>query len=208
MLADLPCPIYITTDMSTLLADALRAAGKDPQIELCRWNEDVEQLPSIYDDEPDYRPTEQRPLVYHLFGIHDEPDSMVLTEDDYFDYLHRRFDQQGPDSDRGAPGAGRHGAAVPGLSARRLELPRAVSQHHEPGGRQPAQQVRAYRRPDAARRRSLPGTRARAPATLRHTSRVPTSASFGAASRISPRSCWCSGTPARTRAPRDGADCI
>ena len=25
--------------------------------------------------------------MYHLFGVHDEPDSLVLTEDDYFDYL-------------------------------------------------------------------------------------------------------------------------
>jgi hypothetical protein len=25
--------------------------------------------------------------VYHLFGVNDEPDSLVLTEDDYFDYL-------------------------------------------------------------------------------------------------------------------------
>jgi hypothetical protein len=87
VLAELPCPIYITTNLSNMLAEALRAAGKDPQVELCRWNADIERLPSIYDDEPDYQSTEQRPLVYHLFGISDEPDSLVLTEDDYFDFL-------------------------------------------------------------------------------------------------------------------------
>jgi len=87
VLAGLSLPIYITTDSSNLLADALAAAGKDPQVELCRWNEDVELLPSIYDDEPTYRPDAQRPLVYHLFGRIQEPDSLVLTEDDYFDYL-------------------------------------------------------------------------------------------------------------------------
>jgi hypothetical protein len=70
-----------------LLAEALRAAGKDRQVELCRWIDDFEALPSIYDDEPDYRPTSERPLVYHLFGSIDEPDSIVLTEDNYFDYL-------------------------------------------------------------------------------------------------------------------------
>ncbi len=87
ILAGLPFPVYITTNASNMLAEALRVAGKDPQVELCRWNKDVELLPSIYDDEPDYQPSEQRPLVYHLFGAFDEPISMVLTEDDYFDYL-------------------------------------------------------------------------------------------------------------------------
>jgi hypothetical protein len=87
VLAQLPLSIYITTDSSNLLAEALVAAGKDPQVELCRWNEDVDLLPSIYDDEPNYRPDVQRPLVYHLFGRIQEPNSLVLTEDEYFDYL-------------------------------------------------------------------------------------------------------------------------
>ena len=87
VLAELPVSIYLTTDATNLLADALTAAGKEPQAELCRWNEDLAQLPSIYDQEPDYRPDEKRPLVYHLFGRLCEPDSLILTEDDYFDYL-------------------------------------------------------------------------------------------------------------------------
>jgi len=87
VLAQLPLPIYITTDPSNLLAEALASAGKDPQVEFCRWNDKVEMLPSIYDTEPTYRPDVQRPLVYHLFGRIQEPDSLVLTEDNYFDYL-------------------------------------------------------------------------------------------------------------------------
>ncbi len=87
VLAELPFPIYITINPTNMLEEALKAAGKDPVVELCRWNSDLEQLPSIYDDEPNYQPSEQRPLVYHLFGIAEEPDSVVLTEDDYFDYL-------------------------------------------------------------------------------------------------------------------------
>jgi hypothetical protein len=87
MLAGLPLPVYITTDPSNLLADALAAAGKHPQVELCLWNNDVALLPSIYDEQPGYRPDVQHPLVYHLFGRIQEPDSLVLTEDDYFDYL-------------------------------------------------------------------------------------------------------------------------
>lgn len=87
VLAGLPLPIYITTNPGNLLGEALRAAGREPVVEICRWSEDLTTLPSIYDTEPDYRPTAQRPLVYHLFGRLDEPESVVLTEDDYFDYL-------------------------------------------------------------------------------------------------------------------------
>jgi hypothetical protein len=65
----------------------LRAAGKEPRIELCRWNEDTERIPSIFDEEPDYEPSPEQPLVYHMFGIFEEPESLVVTEDDYFDFL-------------------------------------------------------------------------------------------------------------------------
>ncbi len=86
-LAQLPLPIFITTNPDTLLTSALIDAGKDPQVVLCPWNEYIEQVESVYDREPDYFPTPERPLIYHLFGRIDEPDSIVLTEDDYFDFL-------------------------------------------------------------------------------------------------------------------------
>jgi hypothetical protein len=87
VLAQLPFPIYITTNPDNLLVEALREAGKDPQVELCPWNEYVEQAGSLSESQPDYRPTPEKPLVYYLFGRFGEPDSLVLTEDDYFDYL-------------------------------------------------------------------------------------------------------------------------
>ena len=68
VLAQLPLPIFITTNSNNLLALALKEAGKDPQVAICPWNEHTEQLKSIYDLEPGYQPTPQRPLVYHLFG--------------------------------------------------------------------------------------------------------------------------------------------
>jgi hypothetical protein len=95
ILARLPFPIYITTNPDPLLEDALADASsgisdgavKRPQMGLCNWNERIDPLPSVYDREPDYRPDATRPLVYHLFGRLSQPDSLVLTEDDYFDYL-------------------------------------------------------------------------------------------------------------------------
>jgi hypothetical protein len=87
VLAELPLPLYITANFGSLLTDALREAGKDPQVALCPWNRRTSRLPSVYDAEPDYGPTVERPLVYHLFGHLNHPESVVLTEDDYFDYL-------------------------------------------------------------------------------------------------------------------------
>jgi hypothetical protein len=87
LLAAQPFPVYITTAQHSLLGEALRAAGKDPRIEFCRWNEDIVDLPNVFLEEPDYRPTPEQPLVFHLFGILGEPDSLVITEDDHFDYL-------------------------------------------------------------------------------------------------------------------------
>ena len=82
-LAALPLPIYITANQDTLLEDALREAGKNPKTLLCPWNEYIEQALDEYTEEP----TEQTPLVFHLFGRWQEPDSVVLTEDNYFDFL-------------------------------------------------------------------------------------------------------------------------
>lgn len=100
LLAQLPLPIYITANVNNLLAKALKEAGKDPQVVICPWYKQVTGQPddgeeeeeqqeelTIFDREPDYTPTEQRPLVYHLFGRFGSDRSLVITEDDYFDYL-------------------------------------------------------------------------------------------------------------------------
>jgi hypothetical protein len=87
VLAQLPAPVYITTLPSRLLARALTDAGRKPEVELCRWHEDADWPESVFEREPGYRPTPERPLIYHLLGTFDEPESLVLTEDDYFDFL-------------------------------------------------------------------------------------------------------------------------
>jgi hypothetical protein len=88
VLARFPCPIYVTTESTTLLAEALREAGKDPVIDFCRWNPDVRRWPeSPLEADPDYEPDEHRPLVFHVFGVLEAPDSIVITEDEYFDFL-------------------------------------------------------------------------------------------------------------------------
>jgi hypothetical protein len=88
VLARLPFKTFITTHPSDLLADALTAEGKHPQAELCRWKDEPIWPKSIFDDPTSqYEPSRQSPLIYHLFGHLQELDTLVLTEDDYFDYL-------------------------------------------------------------------------------------------------------------------------
>ena len=89
VLAALPFPIYLTTNPDHLLVEALREAGKQPEVGLCPWSEHVDWSESIFATgrEPDFRPSVDRPLVYYLFGRLDDLRSLVLTEDDYFDYL-------------------------------------------------------------------------------------------------------------------------
>jgi hypothetical protein len=85
VLAELPLPVYITTNWNNLLASALKEVGKEPTIVLCPWNDYIEQLQADFDQ--NFKPTVDHPLVYYLFGKLSEPESVVLTEDDYFDYL-------------------------------------------------------------------------------------------------------------------------
>jgi hypothetical protein len=87
VLAGLPIPIYLTTNPDRLVVDALVEAGKRPEVEVCPWTEAVARSDSIFVREPNYSPSIERPLVYYLFGRLEDPDSLVLTEDHYFDYL-------------------------------------------------------------------------------------------------------------------------
>ncbi len=87
VLAALNLPMYLTTNFVSFMSEALTALGRHPTREPCRWNERLDGLPSIFEDRPDYVPTPNDPLVYHFFGTDDEPDSVELTEDNYFDWL-------------------------------------------------------------------------------------------------------------------------
>ena len=87
VLAALNLPLYLTTNFASFMTEALEAVGRTPTREMCRWNERLDGLSSVFEDRSDYMPTPEEPLVYHFFGADDEPDSVVLTEDNYFDWL-------------------------------------------------------------------------------------------------------------------------
>jgi hypothetical protein len=89
VLARLNLPVYLTTSFDDLMTQALRSQGKDPRLEICRWNARLrsEAGPGKFESDPDFEPTPAQPLVFHLYGHVRVPDSLVLTEDDYLDFL-------------------------------------------------------------------------------------------------------------------------
>lgn len=86
-LAGLPLPLFITTNYDGFMVAALREAGKDPKRELCRWNASptLSHEPTVLARK--FVPTPASPVVFHLHGHLDVPESLVLTEDDYLGFL-------------------------------------------------------------------------------------------------------------------------
>jgi hypothetical protein len=86
ILARLELPVYITTSHHRLLEEALNATGKKARTEAYRWREDL-KIPQEFAVDLRYEPTVDSPLVFHLFGIDNVDESLVLTEDDHLDFL-------------------------------------------------------------------------------------------------------------------------
>ena len=95
VLADLNLPIYITTNYDHFIEEAIKSkGGKEPISDFCRWSEDLVDYANdndinskLYDRDSGYQITSANPLVYHLHGDIDHPESMVLTEKDYIDFV-------------------------------------------------------------------------------------------------------------------------
>jgi hypothetical protein len=85
LLADLPLPVYLTTNYDDFMTRALTERHRDPKREICRWNSLTRTGSSMFDG--NYQPTVANPVVFHLHGHTGLPASIVLTEDDYFDFL-------------------------------------------------------------------------------------------------------------------------
>jgi hypothetical protein len=86
ILADMPLPVYITTNYDDFMVQALKDAGKKPKQEICRWNKYVKDQTSVFDDAT-FEPDLTNPVVFHFHGHAQIPESLVLTEDDYLDFL-------------------------------------------------------------------------------------------------------------------------
>lgn len=94
MLAALPFPITITTnydnlfDMALYQANTIRGQQKQPQIRIYRpgLNDRPEPVPPLF--------SEDSPLLLKLHGAFDFPDSIVVTENDYLDFIQKMGDNR------------------------------------------------------------------------------------------------------------------
>ncbi len=87
LLAELDLPIYITTNYDNFMVKALEKNNKKVEMDFTRWNRFSEHIgeQSVFDTK--YQPDAEHPLVFHLHGCCEHPQSMVLTESDYLDFL-------------------------------------------------------------------------------------------------------------------------
>ncbi|HEX8290953.1 MAG TPA: SIR2 family protein [Pyrinomonadaceae bacterium] len=111
VLAALPLPTYITTNYDDFMYRALRAnRRRRAAVEICTWATYLKGMgsvvyPDLNDDRtvprpaefdfteskfnsaPVFKPNADNPVVYHLHGHYSLIESMVLTENDYLDFL-------------------------------------------------------------------------------------------------------------------------
>ncbi|MGD8997271.1 MAG: SIR2 family protein, partial [Anaerolineae bacterium] len=87
VLADLPLPVYITTNYDDFMVRALESRDRHPRRELCRWNTLLKDRASVLESGNGLSPTVANPVVFHLHGHNEVPESLVLSEDDYLDFL-------------------------------------------------------------------------------------------------------------------------
>jgi len=81
-LALLPFPLILSTCQDRLLTDALQQAAKTPTTYAYNIRGDRSDNPEfVVPGAP------HAPLVYHLFGTFDEPQSLVISENDLLDFL-------------------------------------------------------------------------------------------------------------------------
>jgi hypothetical protein len=87
LLARLPLPIYVTTSYYDFLERALEAENRPPRTQICFLRGEPAGILSEHRLDLDFVPTPEEPLVYHLHGLERYPESLVLSEDDYLDFL-------------------------------------------------------------------------------------------------------------------------
>jgi hypothetical protein len=90
-LAKLPFPVYITTNYDDLLFSTIehhrQKLGCKPAFEICKWNKSLNVQANLFKRGSKFKPSAQTPVIYHLHGHKSVVDSIVLTEDDYLDFL-------------------------------------------------------------------------------------------------------------------------
>jgi SIR2-like domain len=92
VLAGLPIPFYVTTVYHDWFFQAFKDLQKEPKRRICKWWSDArdrwdpqyDPIPYLTKEDTPFKVA--TPLIYHLFGVCEHIHTMVLNEDDYFDF--------------------------------------------------------------------------------------------------------------------------
>ena len=85
ILARLPLPIYITTNYDDMMEQALAKNQRDVKPDLCKWVKGLDDISPLAEE--GFQPNVANPSVFHLYGYMKTQQSMVMSEDDYFQFL-------------------------------------------------------------------------------------------------------------------------
>jgi conflict system STAND superfamily ATPase/SIR2-like protein len=86
VLADLPFPVYLTSNFDDWMYRALiEYKKKDARLAICRWNRHIPDKAPSFD--PEFAYSVANPLVYHFYGCMPWAEAAVVTEDDYLEFL-------------------------------------------------------------------------------------------------------------------------
>lgn len=107
LLASLPVSTYMTTNYDDLMYEALERDGKQPRRVLAKWwpcgQTDVEQYDEQDEEEQNKKgytttvqepPTIESPIIFHLHGWIGEPKSILVTDEDYLQFMLRSEDNE------------------------------------------------------------------------------------------------------------------
>jgi hypothetical protein len=106
VVTDLRLPLYITTNYDRFILDAMEHSNRrepgrarTPRSVICPWHlseGELRRQRSRRNSQasPEVEATPDAPLIFHMHGRIDMLDSMVLTEDDYLDFLMRISEDQ------------------------------------------------------------------------------------------------------------------
>jgi hypothetical protein len=87
LLTKLDLPIYVTTSPYDFIERALEAEDKKPRTQVCFWSGTKARVRREHLPDKDFEPAPKTPAVYHLYGLEDYPQTLVLSEDDYMNFL-------------------------------------------------------------------------------------------------------------------------
>ena len=83
MLAQMPFRVVVTTNYDSLFETALAAAGKKPQKLIYEPTPNTPARQVLKD------PTEKQPVVFKMHGDLEKPESIVITDEDYIQFVQR-----------------------------------------------------------------------------------------------------------------------